>query len=80
TTQIADLTPAVDQTEYDGIRNSILLSGGFTILARDSAMDSGTRRAYTGSIAGFPSATYWYDSSDRSWYDASTAGNRLIGF
>ena len=83
TGRVRSLVPGTDTINPavldPGIRNDILLINGF-LLPRDSSMDMGSRRAYTGSLTGLPSATYWYDSSDRSWYDAATAGNRLAGF
>ena len=68
--------------ESEETRNQILLLNGFFpgVLTRDASQDQGTRQAYTGSIAGYSVTTYWFDSSDSSWYDAATGGNRLIGF
>ena len=65
----ASLDPAV--------RNDILLVNGFFLTAGTTV---GTRTPYTGQIAGFDSATYWFDTADSSWHDAETGGNRLIGF
>ena len=58
-----------------------LLIGGFVILNRTPGQDgSGGRAAWVGAISGRTSRTYWYDPSQRAWYDAALAGNRLIGF
>ena len=59
------------------VRNDILLVNGFFLTAGTTV---GTRTPYTGQIAGYDSATYWFDTSDSSWYDAETGGTRLIGF
>ena len=74
--------PAVDQTEYDGIRNSILLTGGFVILAEMDPVtgQEADRDRYNGSIAGFPARDYWFDNTDGAWFDAATGGNELIRF
>ena len=61
----------------DAVRNELLLINGF-FLNRGGV--TGTRTVYTGSIGGRPSADYWFDTADSSWYDAATGGNRLIGF
>ena len=62
----------------EATRNDILLAGGFILLVEGTV--TGTRTQYTGSIAGFTSTDYFFDSADDSWYDAVTGGNRLIGF
>ena len=57
-----------------------LLTGGF-LLPRDTSMDSGTRRAYTDDGRFVVNGrTFWYDSSDRSWYSVQTGGTAIIGF
>ena len=69
--------------------NRSLLTGGF-LLARDADQDLNTRQAYTGSLLGETSTTYWFDetametisglATEGVWYDANAAGNALIGF
>ena len=59
------------------VRNDLLLVNGFFLT---SGTTVGTRTPYTGQIAGFPSATYWFDTADSAWHDAQSGGNRLIGF
>jgi hypothetical protein len=62
---------------HTAIRNRILLSGGF-LLTEGTAV--GNRTPYTGSLIGETSTSYWFDSGDDKWYDASTGGNVLIGY
>ena len=64
----------------DAVRNQLLLINGFLLLTRGST--TGTRTAYTGMLPGFDttSQTYYFDTSDSSWYDVSTGGTALIGF
>ena len=71
---------AVAQSELinANIRNSILLTGGFVLLTEGNV--TGNRTEYSGSLVGETTTSYYYDSSDDSWYDASTGGNLLIGF
>ena len=84
-----DVTEVVPAGIDTPTRNRILLTGGF-LLARDAMMDLNTRQAYTGSLIGETSRTYWFDESAEEtigglatrgvWYDANTEGNALIGF
>jgi hypothetical protein len=62
---------------HTAIRNRILLSGGF-LLTEGTAV--GNRTPYTGSLIGETSTSYWFDTGDDKWYDASTGGNVLIGY
>ena len=66
----------------DALRNMFLLINGFLLLTRTTSADVGTREAYVGRLPGFDTAnqTYYFDSSDSSWYDVSTGGTALIGF
>ena len=88
TGKVQEFIPGMDTISGTFLPNGAvwadLLIGGFVILTRTPTQDGATgRRAWVGSISGRPSATYWYDSSVRAWYDDATstdAANRLIGF
>ncbi len=60
------------------IRDALLLGSGFILLTEGNT--TGTRTAYTGSIIGEPTTTYYFDSNSSAWFDAVTGGNLIIAF